>query len=272
MTIQLTAPILIAGADQPIGKSLTLGADVEAELVNRGVAVYTSRTPTPGEGVVPLMTDESGIIIAIIANKVDAKANLRSYAGLDGQLSVASDADVIFRHTGVAGAAVPYYRNRQAIKSFLAVTGTNTDAVATTFTPLTLNDDNVAQSKLGPAVWSAGAPTEIVLPALPVGKSYAIQVGAFWNFAANATGAARRLRLEQYYLGGWQIIDMIGAATDLARNAALSGTDPLALYHVLSGLGFDAANRFRITAATDAGVAVAVSAIGMVTVDAFEVD
>ena len=51
MTIQLTAPILIAGVHQASGTSLTLGADVEAELVNRGVAVYTSRQMTPGEGV-----------------------------------------------------------------------------------------------------------------------------------------------------------------------------------------------------------------------------
>lgn len=56
MTIQLTAPILIAGVHQASGTSLTLSADVEAELVNRGVAVYTSRTVTPGENLVPAMT------------------------------------------------------------------------------------------------------------------------------------------------------------------------------------------------------------------------
>lgn len=56
MTIQLTAPILIAGVDQPIGTSLTLGAAAEAELVNRGAAIYTTRSPAPGDGVVPLMT------------------------------------------------------------------------------------------------------------------------------------------------------------------------------------------------------------------------
>lgn len=55
MTIQLTSPILIAGVDQPIGTSLTLGADLEAELVNRGAAVYTSRAATPGEDVEPAM-------------------------------------------------------------------------------------------------------------------------------------------------------------------------------------------------------------------------
>jgi len=62
MTIQLTASILIAGVSQAAGTSLTLGAPMEAELVNRGVAVYTSRALTPGENLTPaqLTTTPSG--------------------------------------------------------------------------------------------------------------------------------------------------------------------------------------------------------------------
>lgn len=52
MTIQLKDSIFIAGVHQAAGTSLTLGADVEAELVNRGVAVYVGDDPTEG-GLVP---------------------------------------------------------------------------------------------------------------------------------------------------------------------------------------------------------------------------
>lgn len=59
MTIQLTAPILEAGVEQAVGTQLTLGADREAELVNRGVAVYISRTLESGEGLVPALFDRT---------------------------------------------------------------------------------------------------------------------------------------------------------------------------------------------------------------------
>ncbi|MBC2731377.1 SGNH/GDSL hydrolase family protein [Thiobacillus sp.] len=48
MTIKLTASIFINGNDQPIGTQLTLEADREAELVNRGVAVFVSLNSTNG--------------------------------------------------------------------------------------------------------------------------------------------------------------------------------------------------------------------------------
>ena len=53
----------------------------------------------------------SGIYLAEVANKVDTAANLRLYAGADGQFSAASDVDAVFRHTGVAGEAIGDYRN-----------------------------------------------------------------------------------------------------------------------------------------------------------------
>lgn len=63
MTIQLTAPILIAGAHQPIGTSLTLNAAQEAELVNRGVAGYVGNSPATG-GLVPanFSPDNTGLV------------------------------------------------------------------------------------------------------------------------------------------------------------------------------------------------------------------
>lgn len=48
MTIQLTAPIFVAGAHQPTGTTLTLNAAQEAELVNRGVAGYVGDNPATG--------------------------------------------------------------------------------------------------------------------------------------------------------------------------------------------------------------------------------
>ncbi|MDP3136993.1 MAG: hypothetical protein Q8N17_11770, partial [Burkholderiaceae bacterium] len=57
MTIQLKDSIFIAGAPYSASSPpLTLGADVEAELVNRGVAVYTVQPVTPGGGLVPAMS------------------------------------------------------------------------------------------------------------------------------------------------------------------------------------------------------------------------
>jgi hypothetical protein len=62
MTIKLTAPIFVAGVYQATGTQLTLAADKEAELVNRGVATYVSRTLAPGENLIQAMlsTDASG--------------------------------------------------------------------------------------------------------------------------------------------------------------------------------------------------------------------
>lgn len=62
MTIQLTAPILIAGVHQAAGTSLTLAADVEAELVNRGAAVFVGSDPARG-GLVQALFDPTGRLI-----------------------------------------------------------------------------------------------------------------------------------------------------------------------------------------------------------------
>lgn len=67
MTIQLKASIFIAGVHQAAGTSLTLGADVEAELVNRGVAVFVGDNPARG-GLVPAMLDidaEGNTVLAV---------------------------------------------------------------------------------------------------------------------------------------------------------------------------------------------------------------
>lgn len=67
MTIQLTAPILEAGVEQAVGTQLTLGADSEAELVNRGVAVWVGDDPTAG-GLMPalLATDASNNVTGLV--------------------------------------------------------------------------------------------------------------------------------------------------------------------------------------------------------------
>lgn len=69
MTIQLKDSIFIAGVHQAAGTSLTLGADVEAELVNRRVAVYVGDDPTEG-GLVPAMltTDDNGNSVLVGAD------------------------------------------------------------------------------------------------------------------------------------------------------------------------------------------------------------
>lgn len=64
MTIQLKDSIFIAGVHQATGTSLTLGADVEAELVNRGVAVYVGGDPSEG-GLTPVMSNPAGTALVL---------------------------------------------------------------------------------------------------------------------------------------------------------------------------------------------------------------
>lgn len=110
MTIQLTAPILIAGVHQASGTSLTLGADVEAELVNRGVAIYTS-APVVIRQDIPLVFDDDGNLIANVSHRTGTLSNLLALAGGDGEFSKATDVDAIVVHNGVAGQAKAFYRS-----------------------------------------------------------------------------------------------------------------------------------------------------------------
>lgn len=77
MTIQLTAPILEAGVEQATGTQLTLSADREAELVNRGVAVYVGDDPGVG-GLVPAEFDENGVLRHPVTGKMSTLATLKS--------------------------------------------------------------------------------------------------------------------------------------------------------------------------------------------------
>lgn len=68
MTIRLLSAISIAGVSKPIGTSLTLDAALEADLVNRGDAVYTRRSLSPGEGLVAAQfaIDDSGNVTRMV--------------------------------------------------------------------------------------------------------------------------------------------------------------------------------------------------------------
>lgn len=112
MTIKLTAPILEAGVEKAAGTQLTLSADREAELVNRGVAVWVGDDPGAG-GAVPAMQNEGGtamIDLATGANRLTfgqtkAAANLEIMPTNDvsmwntdktAALTVAVDTTVLF--------------------------------------------------------------------------------------------------------------------------------------------------------------------------------
>lgn len=105
MTIQLTAPIFVAGAHQPIGTSLTLNAAQEAELVNRGVADYVGDNPATG-GVVP----------ANLAT--DSADNVSGLVGLSGKIlplssqSIGSRAIVIGTSISNSGFGTNYFESR----------------------------------------------------------------------------------------------------------------------------------------------------------------
>ena len=91
MTISLKSPIFIAGVLQPTGTSLTLTADAEAELVNRGAAVYTSRVLTKGEGVSPAMINAADQIVDGAGNVAGSRHSRRltkiAMRGLNDEIS-----------------------------------------------------------------------------------------------------------------------------------------------------------------------------------------
>jgi hypothetical protein len=101
MSIKLTAPVLIGGAVQPTGTSLTLAPDQEAEYVNRGSAVYTSGPSFPGNQL-PVSFDSSGSL-AFSATQQAKGAGLLALS--------------------VAKALVDYYDNAATVDLFAAMTG-----------------------------------------------------------------------------------------------------------------------------------------------------
>lgn len=67
MSIRLLSSILIAGVNQSVGTQLSLGADMEADLVNTGRAAWVSRPADPLAGpYARISTDASGTVTALV--------------------------------------------------------------------------------------------------------------------------------------------------------------------------------------------------------------
>lgn len=149
MTIQLTAPILEAGVEQATGTQLTLSADREAEMVNRGVARWVGDDPGTG-GVVPAMvqTDANGAV---------------SLVGPDGPISVGGLGD----NTLTVGAGGQFPTIQAAIDSlasyefFPADAGTDLPTTITAWNNLTnsitATGGNVASGRFQQDLWISHA-------------------------------------------------------------------------------------------------------------------
>ena len=132
----------------------------------------------------------SGIYLAEVANKVDTAANLRLYAGADGQISAASDVDAIFRHTGSAGAK-GYYRSKFVGRTKIeAFNGVAAGGAADTWTTLDFNGGLVVVDDLtGTGVLASDA---IIVPAGV--DYYDVSIHVPWSENA-ASGTTRKVRL-----------------------------------------------------------------------------
>lgn len=170
MTIQLTAPILEAGVEQATGTQLTLSADREAELVNRGVASYVGDDPTEG-GLVPFMFD------------VDRGAPVHPVTGADlypllGEIALYAPDEFVGGVAQGSGQNIP----SSALTS------------ASTGTPLQWS--NLLFDTTPGGVWDIANPSRITVP---VGATK-MWVVASIMFPPNATGS-RWLRLLDSALG-----------------------------------------------------------------------
>lgn len=258
--------------------------DDNGELQTHFGATYSSETPTnvgakwnftntalvDPTGVNPYGKaapdlDADGNIIANVNLRTGALDTLLTLAGGAGEVGVATDVDALVRYTGVQGEAKAFYQNKLTARAGLGVTSTDTDATSTVFTPLALNDDDGKMQMFGaPVIWTAGAPTEIVLPVIT--GAYGISVSGLFVFGANATGTVRRVRLEVFNGSVWTTASI---AVNVNTDAACSATDPVASYIHLPGSAGAGYNRFRITAASSAGVALAVTMPGGLDISAY---
>lgn len=200
MTIQLTAPILIAGVHQASGTSLTLGADVEAELVNRGVAIYTS-APVVIRRDFPLVFDDDGNLIANVSHRTGTLSSLLALAGGDGEFSKATDVDAIVVHNGVALEAKAYHRSSKIAE--LHVHGTIASLVGGTASVVDLTSKTVdyggmtvdlANNKFQP----------------PIGTKYAKATIYVSVTDADVTAGTKFTAYVDYYVSGFGWSYLIG--------------------------------------------------------------
>lgn len=236
MTIQLTAPILEAGVEQATGTQLTLGADREAELVNRGVAVYTSRSPAAGEDLVQVLgrrnpagglleivfegnsyaaipRDTNGNAIANINLRRNTLAALLALDGGLGEISTASDWDAIVLHSGVANEAVIVAcRPREAAHKAVAYANTIVSG-----TPL-IPDLSGTVSGYSDYTLDNIDSTGFLVPA----GANRMSVDAYCIYPANATG----IRELAVLINGATPADRVMRSS---QNAAASGTTTVSL-------------------------------------------
>lgn len=247
MSILLRSPIFVAGALKgPTDGTLTYNAAFEADLVSRGVASYVGDNPATG-GSTPAALNENNEIIANVTPRTGTLTNLlTAVAGGVGEISVATDRDVLVRHNGVAGGAKVYGRYGVISELYHDWEGVTTDASAAVYVPIPI--DTVNNSIFGDTTLVVA--NEIVPP---TGTTF-IRVRGSFTFAANATGTNRRVRLE-----GWT-----GAAWGNLQTA--NGLNPNTAQGVQVFFDFVQAigtyTKFRVLVNSDATVALGVTKRG----------
>lgn len=199
-------------------------------------------------GFAALPRDASGNAIANVTPRTGTLTNLlTTVAGGVGEISVATDKDVLVRHNGVAGGAKAYGRSRIIAELYHDwVEGGTTDASTTVYTPILI--DQVSNAITGDA--SLIVSNEIVLPA---GSAFLRVAGAF-TFGANATGTNRRVRLEGWNGSLWANLQ---TANGLNPNTAQSVP---VFFDFLQAVG--SYTKFRLLINSDATVALAVTKRG----------
>lgn len=270
MTIQLKDPIFIAGVHQAAGASLTLGADVEAELVNRGVAVYVGEDPSEG-GLVPVLSnragtaiihsltgqallsfDAEGNMIANVNHRRDTLAALLALVGGAGEIAVVSNyrAFVVYNQAGIGvvyGATAPMKR---AIGTWVETPLTCTNGAAAGVVP-------IEQPFIGSDAYDVDTVNYCVsgVPGGGLNKAVLYEVEAQVEFSANATGT-RTVELQRATAatGPWTTVKTKTVA------AAASGTTLVDMPKHFEGSGVSTSDVFFRLRASSVGATVAATA------------
>lgn len=245
--------VVTNGATPPIITSVTRLAPDRVMLLgtrNSDGSVSGIKDPTGvntyGFALIP--KDVNGNIVANTTPRSGTLTNLlNTVAGGVGEISVATDRDVLVRHNGVAGGAKAYGRGRIIADLYHDwVEGATADASATVYTPITF--DTASNSLFGDTTLIV---TSEIIP--PAGAKY-IQVSGGMLFAANATGTNRRVRLE-----GWTGTVWGNLQTSNGFNPNTAQGVPV-LFDFVQTIGTYL--KFRILVNSDATVALGVSKRG----------
>ena len=189
--------------------------------------------------------DSAGNVTAQVNHRTGVLETLKTLAGGNGEISVATDKEAILIHNGVANGAKVFYRQgAEAYKvQYTVPTATTLSATSTIFTPLAIDGSYDPYP-----LWVAGSPTEIANPLYGIADCE-ISLAGIFVFGASATGVSRKIRIEGYNAGWFSL----GSAYNISPGStALSVLG----YADVSSTATSVYTKFRLAAATDDTVGV----------------